>query len=62
MRIFAVVMLMLLSFLGPGRTAKAETSSACKQCGNEQQTCRANYSAATCKSQYDLCMKSCGKK
>ena len=62
MRTFAVVMLVLLSSFNTNGTVRAEQSNSCKQCSDEQRTCRSNYSATTCKSQYDLCMKSCQKK
>jgi hypothetical protein len=60
MRTFAVVLLVLLSF-STSSTVRAEQANSCKQCSDEQRTCRSNYSATTCKSQYDLCMKSCKK-
>ena len=62
MRTFAVVMLVLLSSVSTNSTVRAEQSNSCKQCSDEQRTCRSNYSATTCKIQYDLCMKSCQKK
>lgn len=62
MRAFAIVILVLLGSFGDKSAAWAEPSNNCKQCSDEQRTCRSNYSATTCKSQYDLCMKSCQKK
>ena len=62
MRAFVVVLLMLLISFGTNSTVRAEQSNNCKQCSDEQRTCRSNYSATTCKTQYDLCMKSCQKK
>jgi hypothetical protein len=62
MRAFAVVMFVFLNSICIAGAARAEQSNNCKQCSDEQRTCRSNYSATTCKSQYDLCMKSCQKK
>ncbi len=61
MRTFAVALL-VLSPLSTNSTVRAAQANGCKQCGDEQRTCRSNYSATTCKSQYDLCIKSCQKK
>ena len=41
--------------------AQAEPSNSCKQCRDQQQACAKNYSAKTCKAEYDMCMKSCRK-
>ena len=31
----------------------------CKVCGDQQRACMRNYSAPTCKTEYQMCMKSC---
>ena len=49
MRTFAVVMLLLLISVSTNSTVQAEQSNSCKQCSDEQRTCRSNYSATTCK-------------
>jgi len=41
--------------------AQAEQSNSCKQCRDQQRICAKNYSAKTCKAEYDLCQKSCQK-
>ena len=41
--------------------AQAEPSNSCKQCRDQQQACAKNYSAKTCKAEYDMCLKSCKK-
>ena len=41
--------------------AQAEQLNSCKQCRDQQQACAKNYSAKTCKAEYDMCMKSCRK-
>lgn len=43
-------------------TARAESSNACKQCPDQQTACRKNYPAKTCKTEFDICMKSCKAK
>src|SRR5262249_37580613 len=43
-------------------TAARAESSTCKQCRDQQQACAKNYSAKTCKTEFDICMKSCQKK
>jgi len=42
--------------------AWAAPSNDCKACRDQQKTCTANYSAKTCKVEYDRCMKACQKK
>jgi len=53
----AITLLSVCSITG----AQAEQSSSCKQCRDQQQACAKNYSAKTCKAEYDMCMKSCRK-
>jgi hypothetical protein len=54
-------MLMLIGCCGFNVDAQAQQSS-CKVCGEQQQACMKNYAGPTCKSEYEMCMKSCGKK
>jgi hypothetical protein len=61
MRIFALALLVLVAFYGANRTAQAQQSS-CKVCSEQRQACMKNYAGPTCKSEYQMCMKSCGKK
>jgi hypothetical protein len=56
----ATIIIVLLSVCSI-TTARAEQST-CKQCREQQQACAKNYSAKTCKTEYDICMKSCQKK
>jgi len=60
MRIFALALLMLAG-LYDANDAQAQQSS-CKVCSEQQAACRKNYAGPTCKSEYKMCMKSCGKK
>jgi hypothetical protein len=59
MRGIATVIVVLLSFWSI--TAVQAEQSSCKQCRDQQQACAKNYSAKTCKTEYDICMKSCRK-
>ncbi len=56
------VVLILVGFWGADTTARAEDSSGCKQCRDQQRACSANYSGKTCKTEYEICMKSCQRK
>ena len=56
----ATIIVVLLSVCSITAAARAE-SSTCKQCRDQQQACAKNYSAKTCKTEYDICMKSCQK-
>jgi hypothetical protein len=58
MRIVAIALLMLW---GANDAALAQQSS-CKVCAEQQAACMKNYAGPTCKSEYKMCMKSCGKK
>ena len=59
MRFVATALLMLAGLYGATYAAQAQQSS-CKVCGEQQ--CMKNYAGPTCKSEYKMCMKSCGKK
>ena len=62
MSVFAIVLLMMLAgFCAANDTAQAQQSS-CKVCSDQQRACMKNYAGPTCKSEYKMCMKSCGKK
>jgi len=61
MRIFALVLLVLAGLYGTNDAAQAQQSS-CKVCSEQQRACMKNYAGPTCKSEYQMCMKSCGKK
>jgi hypothetical protein len=62
MRTIAVLLLMLVSFSSLGAAARAEQSSDCLKCRDQQRACMANYSGKTCKTEYEICMKSCQRK
>jgi hypothetical protein len=61
MRFVATALLVLAGLYGATDAAQAQQSS-CKVCGEQQAACMKNYAGPTCKSEYKMCMKSCGKK
>jgi hypothetical protein len=61
MRFVATTIIVLLSFCST-TAVQTEQSNSCKQCREQQQACAKNYSAKTCKTEYDICMKGCQKK
>jgi len=40
----------------------AQAQSSCKVCADQQKACMQNYGGPTCKTEYQMCMKSCEKK
>ena len=60
MRIFAITLLTLAGFYGISDAAQAQSSF--KVCSDQQKACMKNYAGPTCKTEYQMCMKSCGKK
>ena len=41
---------------------EAQAQSSCKVCADQQKACAKSYGGPTCKTDYQMCMKSCGKK
>ncbi len=37
----------------------ARAADACKVCGDQQRACMKNYAGPTCKTEFQMCMKSC---
>jgi hypothetical protein len=62
MRFFTVAALILLGIGWSTYDARAQQTNSCKQCRDQERACKANYSAKTCKAEFDICMKSCGRK
>ena len=60
MRTVAIITLVLLG-LTSSEPARAEQSSACKQCRDQQRACISNYAGSTCKVEFDRCMKRRGE-
>jgi len=42
--------------------AQGSASNPCKVCSDQQAACMKNYAGPTCKTEYQICMKSCRKK
>jgi hypothetical protein len=61
MKIAFGIALAALLIGGVGK-ADAVAANACRQCGDFRKRCMANYPGPTCKTDYDICMKSCQKK
>jgi hypothetical protein len=61
MRILAITPLVLAGLYGTNDAAQAQQSS-CKVCSDQQRACMKNYAGPTCKTEYQMCMKSCRKK
>jgi hypothetical protein len=59
MRIVAIALLMLVGSFGSMNAARAQSS--CKVCADQRSACMKNYAGPTCKSEYQMCMKSCKK-
>jgi hypothetical protein len=60
MKIVSTTLVMLAGLFAANAAAQAQTS--CKVCSDQQAACMKNYAGPTCKSEYKMCMKSCGKK
>jgi len=56
------LVLTLLGFCLSGYSAQAQPVDKCKDCRDQLKVCKPNYSAKTCQSEYDLCMKFCRQK
>lgn len=37
-------------------------AQSCKTCAEQQKACMKNYAGPTCRIEYQMCMKACGKK
>jgi hypothetical protein len=62
MRIFAITVLTSAALWNADTTVQAQQADACKECRAQQRACSSNYSAKTCKTEYDICMKGCRRK
>lgn len=59
MRYVALGLWMLAALLVTNATAQAQTS--CKICAEQQKACMKNYAGPACKTEYQICRKSCKK-
>ncbi|QDW40877.1 hypothetical protein FFI89_029400 [Bradyrhizobium sp. KBS0727] len=62
MRVAAIIIMVLLGLSGSIGAAKAQQASSCKACRVQQSACMKNYAGPTCKTEYQICMKSCKPK
>jgi hypothetical protein len=62
MRKLATTLLVLACICGLSVAAQAQQKDNCKVCGEQQRACMTNYAGPTCKSEYQMCMKSCRSK
>jgi hypothetical protein len=54
-----IALLMLVGLVASNMPAQAQR--ACKDCTDQYQRCMKNYAGPTCKTERDICMKSCKK-
>jgi hypothetical protein len=59
MRTVTVMFMVAAGVLASMDVAIGEAS--CKVCADQQKACMKNYAGPTCKSEYQMCMKSCKK-
>ena len=59
MRILATALLALVGIFGSIDFAIAQTS--CKVCADQRAACMKNYAGPACKTEYQMCLKSCKK-
>jgi hypothetical protein len=62
MKLIAPAILVVFGLCSITTPVQAQQSNSCKQCREQQQACVKNYAGKTCKTEYDICMKSCQKK
>lgn len=58
MRSSAIGLLVLAGLLASGQAAEAQT---CKLCTEQRAACMKNYAGPACKTEYQMCRKSCKK-
>ena len=58
MRNAVLAMCALALLLSAGGPAQAQS---CKDCAEQQKACMKNYAGPACKTEYQICMKSCKK-
>jgi len=61
MRACTVVLPLLLCLASANHGAFAQAPNRCKACAEQQRACMKNYAGPTCKTEYQICMKSCRK-
>ena len=58
MRRIVISLAMLLGLAAAAGSAKAQT---CKVCAEQRSACMKNYAGPACKTEYQMCLKSCKK-
>jgi hypothetical protein len=58
MRRFVLAVLVLAGLVAADRAAWAQT---CKVCAEQRAACMKNYAGPACKTEYQMCVKSCKK-
>jgi hypothetical protein len=61
MRAVAIMTTIVLGLSGSIDAAEAQANN-CKVCRDQQSACMKNYAGPTCKTEYQMCMKSCKPK
>ncbi len=56
MRKLALTLSVLAGLLGADRPAQAQS---CKVCADQHKACMKNYAGPACKTEYQMCLKSC---
>ena len=54
-----IALVAIVVLVGPQDTAYAQMGNACKVCSDQQRACMKNYGGPTCKTEFQMCMKSC---
>jgi hypothetical protein len=58
MRKFVLTLSVLTGLLAADQSAQAQT---CKVCAEQRAACMKNYAGPACKTEYQMCLKSCKK-
>ncbi|MDI1264307.1 MAG: hypothetical protein PS018_13715 [bacterium] len=59
MRNFAIISTLLLGLGASIGTAEAQKAGSCKVCRDQHSACMKNYGGPACKTEYQMCLKSC---
>jgi hypothetical protein len=62
MRAAAIITTVLFALSASIGAADAQQTDSCKVCRDQQSACMKNYAGPTCKTEYQMCMKSCKPK
>ena len=62
MRAAAIMTTILLGLSGSIDAAEAQQANNCKVCRDQRSACMKNYAGPACKTEYQMCMKSCKPK